>query len=257
MQIEKYKTANLTLDTRIEDGQAWLTYEQVAELFEVDESVAGKHARSIVDDHELPSSVSARFAVTANDGKSYQKIHLNQDMVLHIGYRVRSERGSEFRRWATMVLKGKAPPLAPVQLSAARAALAQAQALVELEERQLAQARDIEALQAAETQRKASEEQRAIEVQSALALPAPAVDAPPKTDGQRTIERVRAWSIQHNGAFREAFGLLYKEVRYRLRLDLERREKNKKAKQRQSDIIDESGHAAEIYAIACELFRLE
>jgi prophage antirepressor-like protein len=111
MSIVKYQEHGLDLACRVEDGQAWMTYEQVAELFGIDRTRAVHHARDILETKELSSSVCAEYAQTASDGKSYQKVHLNQDMVLHIGYRVRSERGSEFRRWATMVLKGEAAPL--------------------------------------------------------------------------------------------------------------------------------------------------
>jgi hypothetical protein len=120
MSIVKYQEHGLDLACRLEDGQAWMTYEQVAELFGVDESVVGKHARSIISEEELPGSTTAQYAVVQTEGNrsvSREVRHLNQDMVLHIGYRVRSDRGSEFRRWATMVLKGEAAPLTRVPSS--------------------------------------------------------------------------------------------------------------------------------------------
>jgi hypothetical protein len=117
-QIIKYTESGINLDARIEGGQAWLTYAQTAELFGIDESVVGKHARDIIDSKEIASSTTARIAVVRIEGnRSVNRVieHLNQDMVLHIGYRVKSERGSEFRRWATMVLKGEAAPIAPAK----------------------------------------------------------------------------------------------------------------------------------------------
>jgi len=129
----------LDLACRLEDGQAWVTIAQLAELFGVDRSVVDKHVNNILKDGELSESVCARFAQTASDGKSYQTRHVTQDMALHVGYRVRSERGADFRRWATAIVKGEAPSLAMQPASAAQQALAMAQALVDIEQRQLAQ----------------------------------------------------------------------------------------------------------------------
>ena len=130
MSIVKYQEHGLDLACRVEDGQAWMTYDQVAELFGIDRTRAVHHARDILESKELDGSVCAEYAQTASDGKSYRKMHLNQDMVLHIGYRVRSDRGSEFRRWATMVLKGEAAPL--VRVPSSNPLVAQAEAVLAL-----------------------------------------------------------------------------------------------------------------------------
>jgi hypothetical protein len=87
-------------------GTAWLSLNQIADLFGRDKSVISRHIKAVFEDEELPpDSVVARYATTAADGKTYQVDHYNLDMILAVGYRVRSERGTQFRRWANTVLK--------------------------------------------------------------------------------------------------------------------------------------------------------
>jgi hypothetical protein len=146
MNIVKYQEHGLDLACRVEDGQAWMTYEQVAELFGVDRTRVVHHVRGILDSKELDSSTCAEYAQVQTEGNrkvTRDVTHLNQDMVLHIGYRVRSDRGSEFRRWATMVLKGEAAPLNRVPSSdplvaQAEAALALTKEFVRLRDEQAA-----------------------------------------------------------------------------------------------------------------------
>lgn len=91
------------------DAQAetvWLNLNQMAELFERDKSVISRHLKKIFDTEELDKdSVVAFFATTAADGKTYQVEYFNLDVILSVGYRVNSKRGTEFRRWASQVLK--------------------------------------------------------------------------------------------------------------------------------------------------------
>ena len=113
MSIVKYKEHGLDLDCRVEDGQAWMTVKQVAELFNVAERTVQEHVQHILAEDELGEATTRTIRVVQTEGNrsvNRDLTHLDQDMVLHIGYRVRSERGSEFRRWATMVLKGEASP---------------------------------------------------------------------------------------------------------------------------------------------------
>jgi len=137
--IVRYQEHGLDLACRLEDGQAWVTIAQLAELFNVDRRTVGEHVGNIIKEGELTEAACREFRQTASDGKSYSYRHLNQDMALHVGYRVRSERGADFRRWATAIVKGEAPSLAMQPASAAQQALAMAQALVDIEQRQLAQ----------------------------------------------------------------------------------------------------------------------
>ena len=88
------------------DGQTvWLSLTQIADLFGRDKSVISRHLKTIFEDGELDrDSVVAEYATTAADGKTYRVEHFNLSAILAVGYRVRSPRGSQFRRWATTVL---------------------------------------------------------------------------------------------------------------------------------------------------------
>ena len=84
----------------------WLSIEQMAELFQRDRSVIGKHIRNIFKEGELEKeSVWAKFAHTADDGKTYQVDYYNLDVIISVGYRVKSLRGTQFRIWGTDILK--------------------------------------------------------------------------------------------------------------------------------------------------------
>jgi hypothetical protein len=93
------------IELRAQDGTVWLSLNRIADLFERDKSVISRHIANIFDDRELAEdSVVANIATTAADGKTYQVDHYNLDMILAVGYRVRSARGVQFRRWATTTL---------------------------------------------------------------------------------------------------------------------------------------------------------
>ena len=88
------------------DDTVWLSVEQMAELFQRDRSVIGKHIRNIFKEGELKKeSVWAKFAHTADDRKTYQVDYYNLDVIISVGYRVKSLRGTQFRIWATNILK--------------------------------------------------------------------------------------------------------------------------------------------------------
>ena len=96
--------------TKIEisfDGDTvWLSLDQMAKLFERDKSTVSRHIKNIFEEEELrQNSVVANFATTASDGKTYQVGYYNLDVIISIGYRVKSQRGVQFRIWATSVLK--------------------------------------------------------------------------------------------------------------------------------------------------------
>jgi len=96
----------IRLDVRLEQDTVWLTQAQMAELFGRERSVITKHVGSVFRERELEAkSVSANFAHTAEDGKTYQVDHYNLDVVISVGYRVKSKRGTQFRIWATRTLK--------------------------------------------------------------------------------------------------------------------------------------------------------
>ena len=84
----------------------WLSLDQMAELFGRDRSVIGKHVRTIFKEGELQKeSVWAKFAYTASDGKIYQVDYYNLDVIISVGYRVKSVQGTKFRIWATSILR--------------------------------------------------------------------------------------------------------------------------------------------------------
>ena len=92
------------LSVETDEQTVWLTRGQMAELFDRDVKTIGKHINNALRE-ELDSSVVAKFATTASDGKVYQTEHYSLDMIISVGYRVKSVRGVEFRRWANNVLK--------------------------------------------------------------------------------------------------------------------------------------------------------
>lgn len=94
----------IKLTVPIENDTVWLNRNQLAELFGRDVKTIGKHINNALKE-ELNASVVANFATTASDGKVYQVEHYNLDMIISIGYRVKSHRGIEFRKWANNVLK--------------------------------------------------------------------------------------------------------------------------------------------------------
>ncbi len=107
-EIIMYQTEDgLTkIETTFDGDTVWLSIDQMAELFQRDRSVIGKHIRNIFKEGELEkNSVWAKFAYTASDGKDYQVDYYNLDVIISVGYRVKSLRGTQFRIWASNVLK--------------------------------------------------------------------------------------------------------------------------------------------------------
>ncbi|MDE6484402.1 MAG: virulence RhuM family protein [Duncaniella sp.] len=95
----------LKLDVRVEDETVWLNRNQIAELFGRDVKTIGKHVANALKEELAGVPVVAKFAITATDGKTYQVEHYNLEMIISIGYRVKSSRGIQFRVWANKVLK--------------------------------------------------------------------------------------------------------------------------------------------------------
>ncbi len=84
----------------------WLSIDQMAELFQRDKSTISRHIKNIFEEGELQrNSVVANFATTASDGKTYQVDYYNLDVIISVGYRVKSHRGTQFRIWAMGILK--------------------------------------------------------------------------------------------------------------------------------------------------------
>jgi prophage maintenance system killer protein len=94
------------VDVRLEQDTVWLSLDQMAALFRRHRTVIGKHLRNVFSTGELErNSVSAKNALTASDGKTYDVEFFNLDAILSVGYRVSSKRGTQFRIWATRTLR--------------------------------------------------------------------------------------------------------------------------------------------------------
>lgn len=94
------------IDVTVENETVWISLDQMASLFQRDKSTISRHIKNIFQEGELiRNSVVANFATTASDGKVYQVDHYNLDVIISVGYRVKSHRGTQFRLWATERLK--------------------------------------------------------------------------------------------------------------------------------------------------------
>lgn len=103
-----YQTENgkSRIEVTLCNDTVWLTADQMAELFQRNKSTISRHIKNVFEDGELnPDSVVAFFATTATDNKKYQVAYYNLDMIISVGYRVKSHRGVQFRIWATQVLR--------------------------------------------------------------------------------------------------------------------------------------------------------
>ncbi|MFH0726977.1 MAG: virulence protein RhuM/Fic/DOC family protein [Pseudomonadota bacterium] len=97
---------NTEIAVQLRNETVWLTLNQITDLFERDKSVISRHLRNIFIEKELSrEAVVAKNATTASDGKTYQVEYYNLDAIISVGYRVNSKRGTQFRIWATSVLK--------------------------------------------------------------------------------------------------------------------------------------------------------
>lgn len=106
--IEVYQSddGKLELNVALENETVWLAQDQLCELFGRERSVITKHINNVFKEGELDrDSVCAKFARTAEDGKTYQIQHYNLDVIISVGYRVKSQQGVKFRQWATRTLK--------------------------------------------------------------------------------------------------------------------------------------------------------
>lgn len=90
------------VETTFDGDTVWLSIDQMAELFQRDKSTISRHIKNIFIEGELQrDSVVAKFATTASDGKVYNVDYYNLDVIISVGYRVKSKRGTQFRIWAT------------------------------------------------------------------------------------------------------------------------------------------------------------
>ena len=94
------------IQATFDNDTVWLSIDQMAELFQRDKSTISRHIKNIFEEGEyISDSVVANFATTAKDGKTYQVEYYNLDVIISVGYRVKSLRGTQFRIWAMQILK--------------------------------------------------------------------------------------------------------------------------------------------------------
>ena len=104
--IYQSPAGDIKIDVRLEDETVWLTQAHMAELFGKNKRTISEHICNIFDENELrENSVVRNFRTTAADGKKYDVRYYNLDVIISVGYRVKSQQGTQFRIWATQRLK--------------------------------------------------------------------------------------------------------------------------------------------------------
>ena len=103
-EIILFENQSVKLEVNMKDETVWLSLDQMAKLFGRDKSVISRHINNALNE-ELDNSVVAKFATTAKDGKTYQVEYYNLDMIISVGYRVKSQNGIVIRKWANKILK--------------------------------------------------------------------------------------------------------------------------------------------------------
>lgn len=100
------KDKSISIPVNVNSDTVWLSLDQMASLFQRDKSTVSRHINNIFVEGELVrEAVVAKYATTAVDGKTYQVDYFNLDVIISVGYRVKSQRGTEFRQWANRILK--------------------------------------------------------------------------------------------------------------------------------------------------------
>ena len=104
--IYQTEDGNTKIETRLEDETVWLTQAQLCDLFQKSKATISEHIKNIFDENELDAnSVVRKFRTTAADGKNYNTTFYNLDVIISVGYRVKSLQGTKFRQWATARLR--------------------------------------------------------------------------------------------------------------------------------------------------------
>ena len=104
--IYQSPSGNIKIDVRLEDETVWLTQKLMAELFDKSKKTISEHINNIFKEGELDEiAVVRNFRTTASDGKSYNTKYYNLDVIISVGYRIKSKQGTQFRIWATQRLK--------------------------------------------------------------------------------------------------------------------------------------------------------
>ena len=103
-EIVLFENQSVKLEVNLKEETVWLSLDQMAKLFNRDKSVISRHIKNALEE-ELDNSVVANFATTAKDGKTYHIDYYNLDMIISVGYRVKSKNGIIFRKWANKIIK--------------------------------------------------------------------------------------------------------------------------------------------------------
>ncbi|HUM51689.1 MAG TPA: virulence RhuM family protein [Chitinophagales bacterium] len=104
--IYQTEDGNTKIETRLENETVWVTQAQMCELFQKSKATISEHIKNIFEEGELvENSVVRNFRTTASDGKSYDTKYYNLDVIISVGYRVKSHQGTKFRQWATARLR--------------------------------------------------------------------------------------------------------------------------------------------------------
>ena len=97
---------NIKIDVRLEEETVWLNQSQLCELFQKSKATISEHIKNVFHEGELnEKSVVRNFRTTASDGKNYDTYYYNLDVIISVGYRVKSQQGIQFRIWANKILK--------------------------------------------------------------------------------------------------------------------------------------------------------
>ena len=107
-EIIKFENGNVELEVNVspEEETVWLSLNEMCLLFGRDKSVISRHIKKVFEENELEKTrVVAKNATTGPDGKTYQVDYYNLDVIISVGYRVKSKNGIIFRKWANSVLK--------------------------------------------------------------------------------------------------------------------------------------------------------
>ncbi len=107
-EVEVYTSTDglVSFDVPLERESVWLTIKQMGKLFDKNRRTVSEHINNIFKENELKEeAVCRKFRHTASDGKTYNSKKYNLDVIISVGYRVKSKRGTQFRQWATSILK--------------------------------------------------------------------------------------------------------------------------------------------------------
>ena len=104
--LYRFDDGQIKIQVRLDNDTVWLTQAHMMELFQSSKSNISEHIKHIFEEGELKEDTVVRnFRITAADGKNYEVNHYNLDVIISVGYRVKSLRGTQFRIWATERLR--------------------------------------------------------------------------------------------------------------------------------------------------------